>query len=48
MGTNKKINTTFPKYKHIQNMILSKEELIKTTTKKVKRHEEMKRIQSEK
>ena len=44
----KKINTTFPKYKHIQNMILSKEELIKTTTKKVKRHEEMKRIQSEK
>ena len=42
----KKINTTFPKYKHIQNMILTKEELIKTTTKKVKRHEEMKKIQS--
>ena len=40
----KKINLTFPRYKHIQNMILSKEELIKTTTKKVKRQEEMKRI----
>ena len=40
----KKINLTFPRYKHIQNMILSKEELIKTTTKKVKRQEEMKKI----
>ena len=40
----KKINTTFPRYKHIQKMILTKEELIKTTTKKVKRHEEMKKI----
>ena len=40
----KKINTTFPRYKHIQNMILSSEELIKTTTKKVKRQEEMKLI----
>ena len=40
----KKLNTTFPRYKHIQNMILSSEELIKTTTKKVKRQEEMKLI----
>ena len=40
----KKINTTFPRYKHIQNMILTDEELIKTTTKKVKRQEEMKKI----
>jgi long-chain acyl-CoA synthetase len=40
----KEINTTFPRYKHIQNMILSSEELIKTTTKKVKRQEEMKKI----
>ena len=40
----KKINTTFPRYKHLQKMILTKEELIKTTTKKVKRHEEMKKI----
>ena len=40
----KQINTTFPRYKHIQNMILTDEELIKTTTKKVKRQEEMKKI----
>ena len=40
----KKINTTFPRYKHIQNMILTKEPLIKTTTQKVKRQEEMKKI----
>ena len=40
----KEINTTFPKYKHIQNMILTNEELIKTTTKKVKRQEEIKKI----
>ena len=43
----KKINTTFPKYKHIKNLITSHEELIKTTTKKVKRHEEMKKIMEE-
>ncbi len=40
----KQLNTTFPKYKHIQKMILTSEELIKTTTKKVKRQEEMKKI----
>lgn len=40
----KELNKTFPRYKHIQNMILSKDELIKTTTKKIKRHEEMKKI----
>lgn len=40
----KEINKTFPRYKHIQNMILTSEELIKTTTKKVKRQEEMKLI----
>lgn len=44
----KKLNTTFPRYKHIQHLIVSSEELIKTTTKKVKRQEEMKRILSEK
>lgn len=43
----KQVNTTFPRYKHIQNLILSKDELIKTTTKKVKRQEEMKKILSE-
>lgn len=40
----KKVNTTFPRYKHIQHMILTNEELIKTTTKKIKRQEEMKKI----
>lgn len=40
----KKINATLPKYKHIQNMILTDEELIKTTTKKIKRQEELKII----
>ena len=44
----KKVNTTFPRYKHIQKLITSHEELIKTTTKKVKRNEEMKKIMSEK
>ena len=38
------VNTTVPRYKHIMNMILSDKELIKTTTKKVKRNEEMKLI----
>ncbi len=38
------VNTTVPRYKHIINMILSDKELIKTTTKKVKRNEEMKII----
>ncbi len=40
----KELNNTFPRYKHIQNMILTNEELIKTTTKKVKRQEEMKKM----
>lgn len=40
----KEINKSFPRYKYIQNMILTDKELIKTTTKKVKRHEEMKLI----
>ena len=40
----KEINTTFPRYKHIKHLIVSHEELIKTTTKKVKRHEELVRI----
>jgi len=40
----KEINKTFPPYKYIKNMILTKEELIKTTTKKIKRQEEIKKI----
>lgn len=43
-GEIKQINTTFPRYKHIQKLITSNEELIKTTTKKVKRQEEIKLI----
>lgn len=44
----KQLNTTFPRYKHIQKLILTDEELIKTTTKKVKRQEEMKKIINQK
>ena len=40
----KELNTTFPPYKHIKNLIVTEDELIKTTTKKVKRQEEMKLI----
>lgn len=43
-GQIKELNQSFPRYKHIQKMILTSEELIKTTTKKVKRQEEMKKI----
>ena len=43
----KELNTSFPRYKHIQKLILTDKELIKTTTKKVKRQEEMKRIMKE-
>ena len=32
----KELNTSFPRYKHIQKLILTDKELIKTTTKKVK------------
>ena len=34
----KEINKTFPPYKYIKNMILTDQELIKTTTKKIKRN----------
>ena len=40
----KNINKSLPTYKYIKNMILTKEEFIKTTTAKIKRHEEMKKI----
>ena len=43
----KELNKTFPRYKHIQKMILTGKELIKTTTKKIKRFEEMKLIENE-
>ena len=40
----KETNLTFPKYKHIKKLYVTYDELIKTTTKKVKRPEEMKLI----
>ena len=40
----KELNQTFPQYKHIKKLILTDKELIKTTTKKVKRQEELKLI----
>ena len=40
----KEINNLIPKYKYIKEMIITEEELIKTTTLKIKRHEEMKKI----
>ena len=40
----KEINKTFPTYKYIKHLILTNEELIKTTTKKIKRQEEIKKI----
>ena len=40
----KEINKTFPPYKYIKNMILTDKELIKTTTQKVKRNEEIKNL----
>ena len=40
----KEVNNVMPKYKYIKEMIISEEELIKTTTLKIKRHEEMKKI----
>ena len=39
----KEVNTTLPKYKYIKNMILTKEPLIKTSTQKIKRNEEIKK-----
>ena len=40
----KSINRTMPTYKYIKDIIVTDEELIKTTTRKIKRHEEMKKI----
>lgn len=40
----KEINKLMPKYKYVREMIISEEPLIKTTTLKIKRHEELKKI----
>ena len=40
----KEINKTLPQYKYIKNLIVTNEPLIKTTTHKVKRKEELKKV----
>ena len=40
----KKINKNMPPYKYVRNLIITEEELIKTTTQKVKRHQEIAKI----
>lgn len=40
----KNINQTLPTFKHIKNITITTEELIKTTTQKVKRYAELKKI----
>ena len=44
----KNINSTVPKYKHIKKFILTKEPMIKTTTAKIKKFEEVNKIIEEK
>ena len=39
----KQINKTLPKYKYIKNLILTNEPMVKTTTAKIKRFEEIKK-----
>ncbi len=40
----KKINKTQPTYKYIKDVIITKDSLIKTTTLKIKRYEELKKV----
>lgn len=40
----KKINETLPVFKHIKKIQITTEELVKTTTQKVKRYEELKKL----
>jgi len=44
----KEMNKTMPPYKYIKELIVTTEDLIKTTTLKIKRHEEMEKIEKEK
>lgn len=43
----KEINKQFPTYKHIKKLIVTEEPMVKTTTQKIKRHEEIKNILKE-
>ena len=40
----KKINKQMPAYKYIRDIIVTEKDLIKTTTQKIKRHEEIKTV----
>lgn len=40
----KKINQTLPVFKHVKNIQITTEELVKTTTQKVKRYEVLKKL----
>ena len=42
----KNINKSMPTYKYIKNLVVTKEPMVKTTTAKVKRHEELKKDES--
>ena len=42
----KEVNKTMPKYKYVKKLILTDEELVKTTTLKIKRNIEMEKIMS--
>lgn len=39
----KEVNKLMPKYKYVRELVVTEEELIKTTTLKIKRHEELKK-----
>ena len=43
----KEINTTVPKYKHVKKFIVTDEPMIKTTTAKIKRFDEIEKIKKE-
>ena len=40
----KEVNELMPKYKYVREMVITEEPLIKTTTLKIKRHEELKKV----
>ena len=44
----KEVNKTMPPYKYIKEILVSEEELIKTTTLKIKRHEALAKIEGQK
>ena len=40
----KEVNKLMPKYKYVREMVITEEPVIKTTTLKIKRHEELKKV----